>query len=71
MAKRKKTVKAKKENKIKSFFKNQQTHLGFGVFFVLLSIFLLSSFVSFFSHWYQDKVYYLNLPQEQQLLKTD
>lgn len=55
MAKKKKTGKQKKENKLKSFFKNQQTHLGFGVFLVLLSFWLLGSFVSFFSHWYQDQ----------------
>ncbi len=55
MAKKKKTVKPKKENKLKQFFKNQQTHLGFGVFFVLLSFWLLGAFVSFFSHWYQDQ----------------
>lgn len=55
MAKKKKTVKIKKENKLKTFFTNQQTHLGFGVFFVLLAIFFLSSFVSFFSHWYEDQ----------------
>jgi len=55
MAKKKKEVKQKKENKLKSFFKNQQTHLGFGVFLVLLSFWLLGSFISFFSHWYQDQ----------------
>lgn len=55
MAKKKKPTKIKKPSKIKAFFKNQQTHLGFGVFLVLFSIFLFSSFVSFFSHWYQDQ----------------
>ncbi|MCF6350210.1 MAG: DNA translocase FtsK [Flavobacteriaceae bacterium] len=55
MVKKKKIIKIKKENKHVSFFKNQQTHLGFGVFFVLLAIFLLSAFVSFFSYWHQDQ----------------
>ncbi len=55
MAKKRKTVKVKKPSKIKAFFKNQQTHLAFGVFLVLLSIFLFTSFASFFSHWYQDQ----------------
>ncbi len=53
MAKKKKNP--KKENKIIAFFKNQQTHLAFGVFLVLFAIFLFSSFVSFFSHWYEDQ----------------
>ncbi len=52
---KKKSIKIKKESASVSFFKNQQTHLGFGVFFVLFAIFLFSSFVSFFSHWYQDQ----------------
>ncbi len=52
---KKKTTKIKKESKSVSFFKNQQTHLGFGVFFVLFAIFLFSAFVSFFSHWFQDQ----------------
>ena len=55
MAKKKKIVKVKKPSKIKVFFKNQQTHLAFGVLLVLFSIFLFASFVSFFSHWYQDQ----------------
>ncbi|HFS68128.1 MAG TPA: DNA translocase FtsK, partial [Flavobacteriia bacterium] len=55
MAKKKKTVKVKKPNQVKAFFKNQQTHLAFGVFLVLFSIFLFTSFASFFSHWYQDQ----------------
>ena len=60
MAKKKKTVKTKKPSKIKAFFNNQQTHLAFGVFLVLFSIFLFSSFVSFFSHWYQDQSQLVN-----------
>lgn len=55
MAKKKKKTTTKQENKIASFFKNQQTHLAFGVFLVLFAIFLFSSFVSFFSHWYEDQ----------------
>ncbi|HIP27451.1 MAG TPA: DNA translocase FtsK, partial [Flavobacteriaceae bacterium] len=55
MAKRqKKTAKTKKENP-NSFFKNKQTHLGFGVFFVLFSFWLFGAFYSFFSHWSQDQ----------------
>ena len=55
MAKRqKKTTKTKKENP-NSFFKNKQTHLGFGVFFVLFSFWLFGAFYSFFSHWSQDQ----------------
>jgi S-DNA-T family DNA segregation ATPase FtsK/SpoIIIE len=56
MAKKKKLInKPKKTSNIKAFFKNQQTHLAFGVFLVLFSIFLFSSFISFFSHWHQDQ----------------
>ncbi len=55
MAKKKKISKPKKTSKIVTFFKNKQTHLAFGVFLVLFSVFLFSSFVSFFSHWYQDQ----------------
>ncbi len=56
MAKKKrKTTQKKKESSIKSFFQNQQTHLAFGVFLALFSFFLFSSFISFFSHWYQDQ----------------
>jgi S-DNA-T family DNA segregation ATPase FtsK/SpoIIIE len=56
MAKKKKLInKPKKTSSIKTFFKSQQTHLAFGVFLVLFSIFLFSSFVSFFSHWHQDQ----------------
>ena len=56
MAKRKtKKSTPKKENRISSFFKNKQTHLGFGVFFVLFSFWLLGAFYSFFNHWFQDQ----------------
>ncbi len=55
MAKKKKKITPKKENNIKNFFKNKQTHLGFGVFLVLFSFWLLGAFVSFFSSWQQDQ----------------
>ena len=55
MAKKKNKTLPKRKNKIIAFFKSQQTHLVFGVFLVLFAIFLFSSFVSFFSHWYQDQ----------------
>ncbi len=55
MAKKKKKDIPKTESKVIKFFKNQQTHLGFGVFLVLLSFWLIGSFVSFFSHWEQDQ----------------
>ncbi len=55
MAKRKKITTPKKENSITGFFKNKQTHLGFGVFLILFSFWLLGAFYSFFSHWYQDQ----------------
>lgn len=55
MAKKKKsTTKKKRNNRIVSFFKSQQTHLIFGVFLMLFSIFLLISFFSFFSNWQAD-----------------
>ncbi|MEE9349977.1 MAG: DNA translocase FtsK 4TM domain-containing protein [Flavobacteriaceae bacterium] len=53
---KKKQNKALKNNATKiGFFKNQQTHLGFGVFFVLLSIWVLGAFISYFSHGYEDQ----------------
>ena len=56
MAKKKRsTSKKKKSNGIISFFKNKQTHLIFGVFLMLFSIFLLISFASFFSNWQADQ----------------
>jgi S-DNA-T family DNA segregation ATPase FtsK/SpoIIIE len=56
MAKRKtKKSTPKKESKISTFFKNKQTHLGFGVFLVLFSFWLLGAFYSFFNHWFQDQ----------------
>ena len=55
MAKKKKsTTKKKGNNKIVGFFKSKQTHLIFGVFLMLFSIFLLISFFSFFSNWQAD-----------------
>ncbi len=53
--KRKSTVKVKKKNKIVVFFKNKQTHLVFGIFLVLFSIFLLVSFASFLLVWKSDQ----------------
>jgi len=53
--KTKKAIKKKEPNKISSFFKNKQTHLGFGVFMVLFSFWLLGAFYSFFNHWFQDQ----------------
>ena len=50
MAKKKKTIKPKKENQVKSFFNNKQTHLGFGMFFILFSFWLLGAFISHFSY---------------------
>ena len=56
MAKKKKsTSRKKKKNGIISFFKSKQTHLIFGVFLMLFSIFLLISFGSFFSNWQADQ----------------
>lgn len=60
MAKRKKTAtktksKAKKKNRVVGFFKSKQTHLVFGIFLVLFSIFLLISFLSFFNTWKSDQ----------------
>jgi len=55
MAKRKKTKTPKKANSIIAFFKNKQTHLGFGVFLILFSFWLLGAFYSFFFHWFQDQ----------------
>ncbi len=56
MAKKKRsTSKKKKSNGIVNFFKNKQTHLIFGVFLMLFSIFLLISFASFFSNWQADQ----------------
>ena len=56
MAKKKKsTTKKKGKNRIVLFFKSQQTHLIFGVFLMLFSIFLLISFFSFFKNWQADQ----------------
>ena len=54
MAKKKK-ISIKKEKKTSAFFKNKQTHLGFGVFLVLFSFWLLGAFLSFYSHWFEDQ----------------
>jgi len=53
--KRKSTVKIKKKSRIVGFFKNKQTHLVFGIFLVLFSIFLLISFASFLMVWKSDQ----------------
>ncbi|MCB0486162.1 MAG: DNA translocase FtsK 4TM domain-containing protein, partial [Flavobacteriaceae bacterium] len=37
------------------FFKSKQTHLVFGLFLIVFSIFLLVSFVSFLMHWKEDQ----------------
>ena len=55
MAKRKKITKPKKTSNKTSFFKNKQTHLGFGVFLVLFALWLFGAFYSFFSHWFEDQ----------------
>ena len=59
MAKRKKPIsKAKrgvKKNRIRNFFKSQQTHLVFGVLVFSSAIFLLISFYSFLQHWKEDQ----------------
>ncbi|NNC70972.1 MAG: DNA translocase FtsK, partial [Flavobacteriaceae bacterium] len=56
MAKKKRsTTKKKKKNRIIRFFKSQQTHLIFGVFLMLFSLFLLISFFSFFTNWQADQ----------------
>jgi len=56
MAKKKKVVaKKKKDYRIINFFKSKQTHLIFGVFLALFSVFLLVSFISFFSNWQADQ----------------
>ena len=56
MAKKKKVISKKKKNyRIINFFKNKQTHLIFGVFLALFSVFLLVSFISFFSNWQTDQ----------------
>jgi S-DNA-T family DNA segregation ATPase FtsK/SpoIIIE len=55
MAKKKRSgVKAKK-NRISEFFKSNQTHLIFGVFLVMLSVFMIVSFSSFLFHWKADQ----------------
>ncbi len=51
---KKKRVK-KKNNRLKVFFKSQQTHLVFGVFIFTSAIFLLISFYSFLQHWKEDQ----------------
>ncbi len=53
--KRKTTVKVKKKSRIVGFFKSKQTHLVFGIFLVLFSIFLLISFASFLMVWESDQ----------------
>ncbi|HBK72532.1 MAG TPA: cell division protein FtsK [Flavobacteriaceae bacterium] len=53
--KRKITKKVKKKSSIVAFFKSKQTHLVFGIFLVLFSIFLLVSFVSFLMVWKSDQ----------------
>jgi S-DNA-T family DNA segregation ATPase FtsK/SpoIIIE len=60
MSKGKKTTsrtkkKVKKPSRIVSLFKNQQTHLVFGVFVFSSAIFLLISFYSFLLHWKEDQ----------------
>ncbi len=56
MAKKKKATTKKKRNyRVVNFFKSKQTHLIFGVFLTLLSVFLLVSFISFFSNWQADQ----------------
>jgi len=60
MAKRK-TKTTKRENSIVAFFKNKQTHLGFGVFLVLFSLWLFGAFYSFFAHWTEDQSQLANL----------
>jgi len=56
MAKKKKVVTKKKDNyRIINFFRSKQTHLIAGVFLALFSVFLLVSFISFFSNWQADQ----------------
>ena len=55
MAKKKKSTSKNKKNRSVIFFKSKQTHLVFGVFLVLFSIFLLVSFSSFLMHWQADQ----------------
>ena len=60
MSKGKKTTsrtkkKVKKPSRIVSLFKNQQTHLVFGVLVFSSAIFLLISFYSFLQHWKEDQ----------------
>lgn len=55
MAKKKKTATKAKKNRIMIFLKSKQTHLVFGLFLIIFSIFLLISFVSFFMHWKEDQ----------------
>ena len=56
MAKKKKaTTKKKKNYRVVNFFKSKQTHLIFGVFLILFSVFLFVSFISFFSNWQADQ----------------
>ncbi len=45
----------KKNNRLRVFFKSQQTHLVFGVFIFTSAIFLLISFYSFLQHWKEDQ----------------
>ena len=70
MAKKKKISKPKKTSKRAAFFKNKQTHLAFGVFLVLFSVFLFSSFVSFFSHWFQDQSQLVNFAERDVQVKN-
>lgn len=60
MAKKKSTVKKKKEDasvlsKVKLFFKNRQNQTIFGAFLILFSFFLLVAFISFFYSWQEDQ----------------
>ncbi len=56
MAKKKKTTsKVKKKSRILGFFKSKQTHLVFGIFLVLLAVFILVSYFSFLMVWKSDQ----------------
>ncbi|MCK0131005.1 DNA translocase FtsK [Flavobacteriaceae bacterium F08102] len=55
MAKKKKSPRKVRKNRLLRFFKSKQTHLGFGLFLSLFGVFLLVSFASFFMHWKADQ----------------
>ncbi len=60
MAKKKSTVKKKKEgspilSKVKLFVTNRQNQTIFGAFLILFSFFLLVAFISFFYSWQEDQ----------------